>query len=250
MLLEGTTMVVSGVGPGLGREIAEAAGREGANVVIGARTEANLKAAADAIDPSGERVAWRVTDITRPEDCDALADLAVSRFGGLDSLCNCAALDVGKTDDRDVGDLRVRVEDPLDLLRRDVLALPDDDVLQPAADDEVTVGVETAQVAGAEEPVGVERVRVERGVDVALEELRPADADLADVTRFEDAVVVADDADLDTRRRSPVGDRELRIGIVDRAERQARALRQPVARRDADAADLRLDLGVQRRRFR
>ena len=93
MLLEGTTMIVSGVGPGLGREIAEAAGREGANVVIGARTEANLKAAADAIDPSGERVAWRVTDITRSEDCDALVDLAVSRFGGLDSLCNCAALD-------------------------------------------------------------------------------------------------------------------------------------------------------------
>ena len=47
MLLEGTTMVVSGVGPGLGREIAEAAGRDGANVVIGARTEANLKASLD-----------------------------------------------------------------------------------------------------------------------------------------------------------------------------------------------------------
>jgi NAD(P)-dependent dehydrogenase (short-subunit alcohol dehydrogenase family) len=93
MLLEGKTMVVSGVGPGLGREIAEAAGREGANVVIGARTEANLKAAADAIDASGERVAWRVTDITKPEDCDALAELAVSRFGSLDALCNCAALD-------------------------------------------------------------------------------------------------------------------------------------------------------------
>jgi NAD(P)-dependent dehydrogenase (short-subunit alcohol dehydrogenase family) len=93
MLLEGTTMVVSGVGPGLGREIAEAAGRDGANVVIGARTEANLEAAADAIDPTGERVAWRVTDITKPEDCDALVDLAVSRFGGVDSICNCAALD-------------------------------------------------------------------------------------------------------------------------------------------------------------
>src|SRR5690349_6331171 len=74
MLLEGTTMVVSGVGPGLGREIAEAAGRDGASVVIGARIEANLKAAAEAIDPTGERVAFRVTDITKPDDCDALVD--------------------------------------------------------------------------------------------------------------------------------------------------------------------------------
>ena len=92
-LLDGKTVVVSGVGPGLGREIAEAAAREGANVIIGARTEANLRAAADGIDPTGERVAWRVTDITNGEHCDALIALAVDRFGGLDSLVNCAAFD-------------------------------------------------------------------------------------------------------------------------------------------------------------
>jgi len=41
MMLDGKTVVVSGVGPGLGREIAAAAVREGANVAIGARTQAN-----------------------------------------------------------------------------------------------------------------------------------------------------------------------------------------------------------------
>ena len=46
MLLEGTTMVVSGVGPGLGREIAATAVREGASVMMGARREENLEAAA------------------------------------------------------------------------------------------------------------------------------------------------------------------------------------------------------------
>ena len=70
MLLEGTTMVVSGVGPGLGREIASAAHREGASVMMGARREENLRAAADSIDPSGERIAWQRTDITVPADCD------------------------------------------------------------------------------------------------------------------------------------------------------------------------------------
>ena len=93
MILEGKTVVVSGVGPGLGREIAVAAARDGANVVIGARTESNLEKAAAEIDPSGERVAWAVTDITEPEHCRRLATTAAERFGRVDALVNCAALD-------------------------------------------------------------------------------------------------------------------------------------------------------------
>ena len=93
MILEGKTVVVSGVGPGLGREIAVAAARDGANVVLGARTQANLEKAAAEIDPSGERVAWNVTDITDPAQCAALAATATDRFGRIDALANCAALD-------------------------------------------------------------------------------------------------------------------------------------------------------------
>jgi NAD(P)-dependent dehydrogenase (short-subunit alcohol dehydrogenase family) len=93
VLLEGKTMVVSGVGPGLGREIAVVAAREGANVMMGARREENLQAAADEIDPAGERVAWTRTDITDPEQCKRLVDAAAERFGRLDALVNCAALD-------------------------------------------------------------------------------------------------------------------------------------------------------------
>jgi NAD(P)-dependent dehydrogenase (short-subunit alcohol dehydrogenase family) len=93
MILEGKTVVVSGVGPGLGREIAAAAARDGANVAIGARTQANLEKAAAEIDPSGERVAWSVTDITDPAQCERLAATAIDRFGQVDALVNCAALD-------------------------------------------------------------------------------------------------------------------------------------------------------------
>ena len=93
MLLEDRTVIVSGVGPGLGREIAAAAARDGANVVLGARTEGNLEKAAAEIDPGGDRVAYRATDITNGEDCDALVALAVERFGRVDALVNCAALD-------------------------------------------------------------------------------------------------------------------------------------------------------------
>ena len=93
MILEGKTVVVSGVGPGLGREIAVAAARDGANVAIGARTQANLEKAAAEIDPSGARVAWEVTDITDTGQCARLAATTVERFGRIDALVNCAALD-------------------------------------------------------------------------------------------------------------------------------------------------------------
>ncbi len=93
MILEGKTMVVSGVGSGLGREIAVAAAREGAHVALGARTEANLEKAAAEIDPSGSRVAWAVTDITDLAQCERLAGTAIDRFGRIDALVNCAALD-------------------------------------------------------------------------------------------------------------------------------------------------------------
>ena len=86
-------MVVSGVGPGLGREIAAVAVREGASVMMGARRQENLEAIAKELDPSGERVAWHRTDISDPAACAALVDAAVEHFGRLDSLVNCAALD-------------------------------------------------------------------------------------------------------------------------------------------------------------
>lgn len=93
MILEGKTVVVMGVGDGLGREVAEKAARDGANVVLGARTESHLEAVGRAIDPSGARVAWLPTDVSDEAQSKALADLATSRFGTLDALVQVAALD-------------------------------------------------------------------------------------------------------------------------------------------------------------
>ena len=57
MILEEKTVVVTGVGGGLGRECAASALRDGANVVIAARTADTLATIAAELDPSGERVA-------------------------------------------------------------------------------------------------------------------------------------------------------------------------------------------------
>jgi NAD(P)-dependent dehydrogenase (short-subunit alcohol dehydrogenase family) len=90
--LEGKTVIIGGVGPGLGRETALVVFREGANVVLAARTKANLDAVAEEVDKSGERVATVVADISKPEDCQRLVDTAVERFGRIDGLVNCAAM--------------------------------------------------------------------------------------------------------------------------------------------------------------
>jgi NAD(P)-dependent dehydrogenase (short-subunit alcohol dehydrogenase family) len=91
MILADKTLVVSGVGTGLGREIARLALRDGARVVLAARTESILEATAAELDPSGERVAFARTDIKNAEDCEALAALAVKRFGTIHAMVQVAA---------------------------------------------------------------------------------------------------------------------------------------------------------------
>ncbi len=93
LILEQKTLVVSGAGPGLGREIAAVALRDGANVVIGARSESRLKELASELDPTGERIAWCAADVTDEKRCEALMQTAVERFGGLDAVVQVAALD-------------------------------------------------------------------------------------------------------------------------------------------------------------
>jgi len=92
-LLRGRTVVVSGVGAGLGHQVAAAVLRDGGNAVLGSRTEANLAKAAAALDPDGARTAYRATDITDEGRCEELAALAVERFGRLDAIVHVAAFD-------------------------------------------------------------------------------------------------------------------------------------------------------------
>ncbi|MGW7053871.1 SDR family oxidoreductase [Streptomyces sp. NPDC054887] len=93
MLLQGKTVVVSGVGAGLGHRVAAAVVRDGGNAVLGARTEANLVRSASEIDPAGRCTALLATDITHEDQCEDLARLAVERFGRIDAVVHVAAWD-------------------------------------------------------------------------------------------------------------------------------------------------------------
>jgi len=112
VLLEGKTVIVTGVGVGLGRESAESALREGANVVIAARTKEALDVAAAELDPDGKRVAARPTDITDADACAALVELAMERFGSVDALIQVAAFEYvfGGLRDTDLDDWRKAFE--------------------------------------------------------------------------------------------------------------------------------------------
>lgn len=90
MLLKGKRAIVSGVGPGLGREIALAFAREGADVALGARTESFLQQVQAEIEALGRRAVHARTDITDPVQCDALAALAADELGGVDVLVHNA----------------------------------------------------------------------------------------------------------------------------------------------------------------
>ncbi|SDM74658.1 NAD(P)-dependent dehydrogenase, short-chain alcohol dehydrogenase family [Streptomyces sp. cf386] len=92
-LLAGKTVVVSGVGAGLGHQVAATVVRDGGNAVLGARTEANLAKSAAEIDPDGAHTAYRATDITDETQCEALAALARERFGRIDAVVHVAAWD-------------------------------------------------------------------------------------------------------------------------------------------------------------
>jgi NAD(P)-dependent dehydrogenase (short-subunit alcohol dehydrogenase family) len=89
------TIIIGGVGPGLGRETALASYRQGASVVIAARTAAALDAVAHEVDPTGQRVATVVADITSEADCRAITQTALDRFGAVDGIVNCAARSPG-----------------------------------------------------------------------------------------------------------------------------------------------------------
>ncbi len=105
MTLDGKTIVVTGTGAGLGQAVASHVLRDGGNAVLAARKDAALAELAHGLDPSGERVAIRVTDIGDADQCRELARFAADRFGTVDGVVQIAAHEVmgglGRTTDDD-----------------------------------------------------------------------------------------------------------------------------------------------------
>lgn len=98
-LLEGRTALVTGGDSGIGRAVALAYAREGADVVFShlpddededARTTAGL------IESAGRRAVAVACDIREERQCRALAEAAVKEFGRIDVLVNNAAFQMSR----------------------------------------------------------------------------------------------------------------------------------------------------------
>ncbi len=93
MLLDGKVAIVSGIGPGMGRDISLLFAEHGADLVLGARTVANCEAVADEVRALGRKAEVVRLDITEADSCRAAVAAGVAAFGGIDILVNNAFSD-------------------------------------------------------------------------------------------------------------------------------------------------------------
>ena len=89
-VLDGKVVVVSGVGPGLGRAIAAQCAKAGADLVLASRTESRLNEVADDVKQHGGRVLVVPTDINDDASAEALRDATIAEYGRVDALINNA----------------------------------------------------------------------------------------------------------------------------------------------------------------
>jgi NAD(P)-dependent dehydrogenase (short-subunit alcohol dehydrogenase family) len=94
--LSGRVAVITGTSRGIGRELAHGFAEAGATVVGCARSYERAEATAAEIRARGFEALGLLADVTRPEDCEALIQGAVRRFGRLDILVCNAGINVKK----------------------------------------------------------------------------------------------------------------------------------------------------------
>jgi 3-oxoacyl-[acyl-carrier protein] reductase len=90
--LDGKVAVVTGGSRGIGRAIAVALGREGAAVVLAARSAATLAEAAELVRRAGGRAEPVVTELAEEESIRNLVRVVQEKFGRLDILVNNAGI--------------------------------------------------------------------------------------------------------------------------------------------------------------
>jgi NAD(P)-dependent dehydrogenase (short-subunit alcohol dehydrogenase family) len=88
MRLKDKVAIITGAARGIGAAFAIGFGKEGAKVVIGDIRDGQK--IVDAIEKAGGQALYLKTDVTKQDQCNALAQAAVDRFGTIDILINNA----------------------------------------------------------------------------------------------------------------------------------------------------------------
>lgn len=88
------TIVITGATSGHGLCTARMAAAQGASVMLAARDEEALKQVCTDIQSEGGTAEYVVTDVSKEDDIQRLADETIDRFGGFDSWINNAGIGV------------------------------------------------------------------------------------------------------------------------------------------------------------
>lgn len=98
--ISGKTFVITGASSGFGKGVARQLGKYHANVVLAARRGDLLEEVADQVRKAGGKAVVVVTDVSRPEEMQRLADSSAKAFGHVDVWINNAAVGaIGRFED-------------------------------------------------------------------------------------------------------------------------------------------------------
>jgi len=92
MLLEGKAAIVTGAASGIGRKVAECYAREGAKVIVADVDEKGAMETIDSIKRDDGQAVFVKTDVSNPQECEAMVNAAREQFGRLDLACNNAGI--------------------------------------------------------------------------------------------------------------------------------------------------------------
>ncbi len=92
MKLENQVAIITGAGRGIGRFTALAFAREGADIVLAARTLSEIESVAGEVSSLGRQALAIPTDVTQKSQVDAMVKQALERFGRIDILVSNAGV--------------------------------------------------------------------------------------------------------------------------------------------------------------
>lgn len=90
--IKGKTALITGAGKGIGKATAIALAKEGVNIGLLARTEADLRDVAAEIEQIGVKVAYATADVSSLEEVEKAVNHVTSQLGSFDILINNAGI--------------------------------------------------------------------------------------------------------------------------------------------------------------
>jgi NAD(P)-dependent dehydrogenase (short-subunit alcohol dehydrogenase family) len=145
--LVGKSVLITGASRGIGAATAREFAKQGASVLLTARTAGAIYDIATEINEQGGNARHLSVDVSNPQDVQAAVDLAVSEFGGLDiAIANAGIIDpIARIEDSDPTDwgrlIDINVKGVYHVMRA---ALP---VMKPNGGTIISIGSGAATVA-------------------------------------------------------------------------------------------------------